>query len=333
MKTFIRPEPIRVPMSFATLAESEALVRAWDRDFDARLDAAADEIAADCVARDLRILRLSGPTCAGKTTTAGKLTRALEAEGRVVYPISIDDFFYDRAILDARAEKDPEGDLDYDSVETIDLSLLSQCVHELMNNGRTHLPNFDFVTGNRMGYRELVIPEEEHPVFLFEGIQAVYPEVTELFSDVPDRSIFINVMKPTTLVGPGGEERVFSPDRIRLYRRLVRDEAKRGTSPFFTLHLWESVRANEEASILPYANGCDYGIDSNMAFDIHVLAPHLRRILADPPSVSENLPYSREADEMTRAVAASIYADLSGVEDIGTAGLSPHSLYREFLQF
>ena len=322
MKRFQNPNPIRLPLCFSSPEEGREIVMAYDRDFDARLDAAADEIAADCVTHDLRVLRLSGPTCAGKTTTARKLTRALEAEGRVVHPISIDDFYYDRAVLDQRARLDPEGDLDYDSVETIDLPTLSACIHELMNTGRTKIPSFDFVTGNRVGWREMIIPADERPVFLFEGIQAVYPEVTALFSDVPDRGIFINVMKPTVLVDGDGGERVFEPDRIRLYRRLVRDEARRGASPFFTLHLWHSVRENEERSILPYADACDYGIDSNMAFDVHMLAPHLRRILADPP-----------ADHREVETALSILRELEGVEGVSTEGLSPSSLYHEFLKF
>lgn len=322
MKRFQNPNPIRLPLRFASPEEGREVVTAYDRDFDVRLDAAADEIAADCVTHDVRILRLSGPTCAGKTTTARKLTRALEAEGRVVHPISLDDFFYDRAVLDGRARLDPEGDLDYDSAETIDLPALSACIHELMTTGRTKLPNFDFVTGNRMGWRELAVPSGERPVFLFEGIQAVYPEVTALFADVPDRSIFINVMKPTVLFDGAGGERTFEPDRIRLYRRLVRDEARRGASPYFTMHLWHSVRANEERSILPYADACDYGIDSNMAFDIHMLTPHLRRILSDPPAGH------READ-----TAAAILREIAGVEGVTTDGLSADSLYHEFIKF
>ncbi len=330
MKYFGSSAPIRLPLCFATEAEGDAVVAQFDRDFDARLDAAADEIAADCVRNDIRILRLSGPTCAGKTTTAGKLTRALEAEGRVVHPISIDDFFYDRAVLDARAKNHPGGELDYDSVETIDLETLSACIHDLMNTGRAMIPNFDFVTGDRMGAREMIVPTDEKPVFLFEGIQAVYPEVVALFSDVPDRSIFIHVMKPTVLYDAEGKERVFTPDRIRLFRRLVRDEAKRGTSPAFTLHLWKSVRANEHKSILPYAEACDWGIDSNMAFDVHMLAPHLRRILTTP---ARDLPFEKTADEEEAEAMAAILADLEGVGGVSTAGLSEHSLYREFINF
>ena len=103
-------------------------------------------------------------------------------------------------------------------------------------------------------------------------------------------------------------------------RRLVRDEAKRGTPPDFTLALWESVRANEETSILPYASGCDYGIDSAMAFDVHILAPHLRRIFAEHP-----------CDGSETAEAEAILASIEGVSGIPDDCLAPNSLYREFI--
>ncbi len=320
MKSFISPAAPCLPLAFANPAEGIALVKEHEQAFDARLDQAAAAIAADCVERGVRVIRLSGPTCAGKTTTAAKLTEALEAVGRVVHPISIDDFFYDRAVLDARAAEHPSRELDYDSVETIDLDTLAACVRSLLNEGRARIPVFDFVSGDRVGYKDLVIPADEKPVFLFEGIQAVYPAVAALFEGIPSRSIFIDVLRPTTLVAADGEERVFSPERIRLLRRLVRDEAKRGTCPDFTLSLWRSVRANEESSILPYASDCDYGIDSNMGFDIHMLTPHLKRIFREKP-----------CDGPEVAVAATILASIEGVEGIDAACLSENSLYHEFI--
>jgi uridine kinase len=268
----------------------------------------------------VKVIRLSGPTCAGKTTTADKLTAVLEAAGRVVYPISIDDFFYGRDVLEAMAESRPDGKLDYDSVAAIDLPALATCVRDLMETGHARIPVFDFVTGYTTEYRDLTVPDGVEPIFLFEGIQAVYPEVAALFAGIPERSIFINVMKETVLVSPDGTERVFAPDDIRLLRRLVRDEAKRGTSPDFTLTLWHSVRDNEVKSIYPYANTCDYGIDSNMAFDVHMLAPHLRRIFAEQP-----------CDGLEVEWSARILASVEGVEGIDAACLAENSLYHEFI--
>ncbi len=317
MLTFTQAEPIRLPFSLGTPDEAAALVRRAEQAFDQRLEAAAAAIAEDCATHGVRLIRLSGPTCAGKTTTARKLTEVLEATGRVVYPISLDDFFYDREVLHARAVN---GELDYDSVETLDLDTLAASVRDLLATGSADIPVFDFVTGNRMGMRRLTVPDDVEPVFLFEGIQAVYPAVAALFEGVPSRSIFINVERETTLVGPDGEERVFAPARIRLLRRLVRDEAKRGATPDFTLTLWKSVRANEKTAILPNAPACDYGIDSNMAFDIHMLAPHLRRIFLEQP-----------CDGPEVAVAEALLRSLEGVQGISDETLSENSLYHEFI--
>ena len=321
MKKFQSPTPIRLPLTFNSPEEGIALVKDNERAVDERLTACAAAISADCVAHGVRVIRLSGPTCVGKTTAAQKLTEALEAAGRVVHPISIDDFFYGRDVLHRMAEEKGHPDkLDYDSVKTIDLPALRKCVCELMEKGSTQIPIFDFKTGYCEGYRDLTIPEGEEPVFLFEGIQAVYPEVAALFEGIPERSLFINVMKDTVLYDKDGKERVFTPDRIRLLRRLVRDEAKRGTSPDFTLTLWHSVRENEVNAILPQADTCDYGIDSNMAFDIHMLAPHVRRIFAEQPC---------DGDEV--AWQEAILASLEGVEGISDECLDENSLYHEFI--
>lgn len=320
MTLFSSPSPVRLPLTFESPAEGVALVKKSEGDFDARLNAAAEAICADCMEHNVRVIRLSGPTCAGKTTTADKLTSVLEAAGRVVYPVSIDDFFYGRDVLEAMANDRPDGKPDYDSVAAIDLPALAGCVGDLIERGRTRIPVFDFVTGYTTEYRELTVPDGVEPIFLFEGIQAVYPEVTALFAGIPERSIFIDVMRETVLTEPEGGERVFSPDEIRLMRRLVRDEAKRGTSPDFTLTLWHSVRENEIQSIIPYAHTCDYGIDSNMVFDIHMLAPILRRILAEKP-----------CDGREKAWAERILASVEGVEGIDPRCLAPNSLYHEFI--
>ena len=63
--------------------------------------------AADAVLNrpGLRFIALAGPTCSGKTTTAGILADKLSDAGRTVRSVSIDDFFLDREVLVAEAEK------------------------------------------------------------------------------------------------------------------------------------------------------------------------------------------------------------------------------------
>lgn len=305
---------ITVPKTFASLSEAEALVKNSECDFDRRLTEAARAVSEACVNEGVKIVRLSGPTCAGKTTCAVKLDEALEAAGREVYPVSLDDFFHDRNTLFAMAQENG-GKLDYDSVDALDLDLLHTCVHDLMTTGKAGMPRFNFKSGLREGPFPLDTTEGRDPVFLFEGIQAVYPKVIEMLENAPDRSIFMCVASSIT-VG----DVTFEPNEIRLMRRLVRDEAKRGAKPEFTLHLWHSVRENEEKSIFPEADKCDFQLDSTMPFEIHMLKPHVERIFAAHPVKGEDA-----------SMAETILRKLEGVQGISHEYLSENSLYHEFI--
>lgn len=299
-------------LHFSSEEDIISYVNACEAEYRASVQAACDIAEAGG-----SIITLAGPTCSGKTTTARILDDEFLKRGKALHSISIDDFYFDRDELQRRAKERGEP-LDYDSPSTIDLALFGEVIEQIESKGKVLLPKFDFKSGKRAAMEAITVTDGD--VFLFEGIQAVYPEVAALFAGVPERSLFINVMQDTVLVDQNGNERVFAPNDIRLLRRLVRDEAKRGATPDFTLFLWRSVRENEERSILPYADGCDYGIDSNMEFDIHILAPHLRRIFAEHPC---------DGDEV--ATQNAILASIEGVEGIPDDCLSPTSLYHEFI--
>ena len=76
--------------------ELAELVRAGDAAFERALKALAEEILS---LHDVRLLGLTGPTCSGKTTAAAMLTKELEAQGRAVHIISVDDFYYSKEAL------------------------------------------------------------------------------------------------------------------------------------------------------------------------------------------------------------------------------------------
>ena len=105
MITFKSETAVCLPMTFDSPEQGIELVKQQERAMDRRLTDCASAISADCVAHGVRVIRLSGPTCVGKTTAAHKLTEALEAAGRVVHPISIDDFYYGRDVLHRMAEE------------------------------------------------------------------------------------------------------------------------------------------------------------------------------------------------------------------------------------
>lgn len=290
----------------------------WTRDgvhrCEARFASRLSEIAAEIGGKStLRVCTLTGPTCSGKTTAAEMLVSRLLSYGKRVHVISIDDFYYPTEYLRRlSAEKGLDG-IDYDSVDTIDLAALREFTEEIFSSSVVHCPIFDFGHGTRTGYREMAIDDRD--VFLFEGIQAAYPEVTSLFAEHGSVSLYIAPHTPIETEG-----HTFEPNEIRLLRRIVRDENFRHTSAEFTMGMWESVRRNEEAHIFPHIGEAHLRIDSTMPYEIGMLRPYLERALS---RVSHKSPHRVEADRILSVIAQTSPLDASWIEE--------GFLYREFI--
>ena len=165
-----------VPPSLGTPEEARRTVETAEADFEARLVALSAAVSRECAEDGIRILRLTGPTCSGKTTAAGKLTEALEAAGLSVYPISLDDFYLDRQELEERARA-RGGTPDYDSADTLDLGAMEACVRYgwmLLTDSSEWKPN-KYVTR----------AEFAADLARFAGIHETYPTAgAAIFSDV-----------------------------------------------------------------------------------------------------------------------------------------------------
>lgn len=301
---------LRSQKSFSTEKEAAKFVSDCEDVFEARLQEVADAICSDPT---VRLVALSGPSCSGKTTTANKLISELSAHGKNVHVVSIDDFYYDKDYLHARAAADPNVDIDYDSVDTIDLPALTECVREVFSDETTLIPKFDFKQGKRVGYTE--IDPSDDDIFIFEGIQAIYPEITSLFDEYSWRSVYICVES-----GLDFGDLEFEPNEIRMLRRIVRDYHFRNSSPEFTLYLWKSVRANEDRNIFPYVSNVDMRIDSAMPFEINLLKPYLEDVLSKMPEDNEFI-----------ATARSIIEKIKDIRPISKDHLRENSLYYEFI--
>jgi len=290
--------------------EAIAFLADCDKQFDLRIAKAVTYIQQSGV----RFICLSGPSCAGKTTTALKITRELEQQGIHTHVISLDNFFFNMDYLIRMSEQKGTG-LDMDSVDTIDLSTFEKCLGELVDQNQTQLPIFDFYTHSRSGYSDFKCSPKD--MIILEGIQAIYPEITSLVKPFGMISIFVC---PDQAIRVG--EQVFEPNIFRFYRRIVRDSQYRGASPDRTLEIWRGVRDNEDAHIFPYREGCDIIIDSTMAYDLHLLTPYLRLLM---PMVDEQSRYYLRALDILNRTAA--------IDPIPAKYLQEDSLYREFIQF
>ncbi len=298
------------PGSFYSADEARNFVKRCEEDFERRLSGTADEV---CAIPGIKLICLSGPTCSGKTTAANKLVSKFAGYGKKVNIISIDDFYYDKEKLRRISSEKGLSEVDYDSADTIDIEALAKFAEEIFSCREVHCPSFDFVRGKRSGYR--TIKSSADDIFLFEGIQALYPQVTSLFEKYSFCSVYIS---PESSIDVAGT--VFLPNEIRFLRRLVRDYNFRGSNADFTFSIWDSVRQNEEKNIFPFAHSCRFHIDSTFAYEISVLKPYLRRVLS---GISPDSIYSDSAADILDKIAPS--------EELPKDYISPDSLYREFI--
>lgn len=258
------------------------------------------------------IITLSGPSCSGKTTTSLILDREFERVGKTLHAVSIDDFYIDRDVLDARC-REKGIPLDYDSPSTIDFDLFGSVIEQIEKRGKVTLPRFDFKCGRRTEYYTIDCTDGD--VFLFEGIQAVYPEFISHLAGHPYTPMFISVGNKVAY----GEE-VFGQRVLRLFRRLVRDFRTRSTSAERTFSLWDGVCKNEDTHIFPNLTEGHIYIDSSMPYEVSVIKPFLVPLLC---GIEEDSPYYEKAQ--------GLLARLYGIPVIDQRHVPCDSVFREFI--
>lgn len=271
-------------------ADAPWLIRKEGQRYEREIAAVAWRLHETMPARCLVLL--SGPSASGKTTTALKLQEQLRALGRETYTVSLDNFYRGYG----HAPQLPDGSFDYETVEALNVPLLEQCMQELILQGRTQLPVFDFLTHAPKAERvELCIPE--HAVVIFEGIHALNPLLLHhLPSDCLFR-IFINVMSSITDDG----EVLLSQQDMRLVRRLLRDIRFRNSGVENTMDMWRQVTRGEELYLFPHADTANVAFDTTHAYESAMLGVHLIPLLRAVPETS---PYAitavRLADALSR---------------------------------
>lgn len=289
-----------------TFAEASDFINKCENNFKYKLDQTVSEI----IGRGNRVITLSGPTCSGKTTTAKALVEGLEGKGLCAVVISIDDFYLDNL----RAGLTPGAEIDFDSVKTIDLNYLEKFTQELFSQKKVYIPKFNFMTGIRDGYSEYTPTPND--VYIFEGIQAVYPEVTALLGE-NFTSVFINVDDEIICNGVH-----FAPHEIRLLRRILRDYKFRNTTPEENFHYWESVRKNEVESIFPNTVNTHFIIDSFLPYELFAIASHVIPLLRSVPESSDYKKTAYDLECRMQILCSDVYK---------SELIPENSIFREFI--
>ncbi|MCH5325568.1 MAG: nucleoside kinase [Eubacterium sp.] len=257
------PTPAKNTMKIITLDEinraarenPEQLIMQSERDYEKNISAAA-RIVADRFA-EKPIVLLSGPSGSGKTTTAHRVGEELGRLGINTLVISMDDYFIPNDLV----PKEPDGSIDYEKPQRVDVELLREHLGILSECGTVTLPKFDFTTGTRL-VGETITRSADSAVII-EGIHALNPEVAGKCGDIAT-CLYVSVR--TRISGKNGE--LLHPSKIRLMRRMSRDRLFRGRDISQTIEMFGSVQRGENLYIMPHKGYSDFDIDTFFAYEI-----------------------------------------------------------------
>lgn len=293
---------------FSGEEEMRSFISECEKIYKDQINSVASGILSSC---ETRFIMLSGPTCSGKTTTSKILIENFEKHGKNVRAISIDDFYKSRDELIALAGEN--GEPDFESASAIDIAYFSECVEKMLAGREVMLPVFDFVAGERTEYLKYVPSEGD--MIIFEGIQALYPEITENIPRDKRKSVFISVADDLWAYGKG-----FDRELIRFLRRLVRDYQFRASSPHRTLFLYRGVLQNEHDNLNLLSKNVDYNINSLLLYELNVIKKYVLELVEYDPEMPDEIKLFEYLQKL--------FAD---VPQMPSALVPADSVFREFI--
>ena len=178
------------------------------------------------------LVAIVGGSGSGKSWLAEKL-----AFGRKVARLSLDDFYRDRSHL----SPERRSAINFDNPAAIEWSLVERALRDCMAGKETRIPRYDFSSHSRLRRTRLLKPR---PIVLLDGLWLLRrPVLRRLF----DLRIFIDC-----------------PARIRLNRRLARDQGSRGrTADSIRRQFRKTVEPMHIRYVAPQARWADLVLRAN----------------------------------------------------------------------
>ena len=263
--------------------------------------------------RGAKAVMLAGPSSSGKTTSGNRLATQLRVHGKKPILMGLDVYYIDRdKILPG-----PDGQLDLEHINTIDVELFRQQIAALLSGEEVELPVFNFKTGKRTwSGRKLRL--EENSIIIVEGLHGLNPML--LPEGIEPHLIFRMYVSPLLPLNLDNHNRI-PTSYLRLLRRIVRDYETRGASVQRTMSMWDSVRRGESRWIFPYQEQADVIFNSSTLYELAVLKKHIYPLLTAVEP--EDICY-----EQVRGIVKILnYVQEADVDD----EIPPTSLVREFI--
>jgi len=259
----------------------------------------------------VRVVFISGPSAAGKTTFSKRLAVQLQVNGIRPVMLSLDNYYVD----DAKTPRDKRGNPDYEHIEAVDIALFNRHLVSLIKGNEIELPRFDFNRKRRI-MTGLGLKIDRDQIIIVEGIHGLNPACTPMIERRQQFKIYISAL---TQLNIDCHNRISTTDN-RLMRRLIRDHTFRGNSPLVTLKMWPSVRRGEKRWIFPFQAQADVFFNSALDYELAVLKPLVE------PLLMQIKPASPEYAEAVR-----LQEFLSNFLGVSRSKVPNTSILREFI--
>lgn len=264
-----------------SLGKYSDLIRLSEAYYNSQISKIADKIYEN--SKNIKVVLIAGPSSSGKTTTSKKLEVYLRSKGLVPHQISIDDYFINRE----DTPRDENGELDFESIDALDIDLFNKQLFSLLDGEKVLLPQYNFVLGKRE-YKNKWLKLGENDIIIIEGLHALNDVMT---MSIESKNKFKIYISPLTQLNIDNHNYIRTTDTRKL-RRIIRDNKYRGHSASDTLKMWSKIKRGEEKYIFPYQDNVDEIINSALVYEIGVLKTYAEPLLF---SVAEDDPMYPEA--------------------------------------
>jgi uridine kinase len=242
----------------------EETVAVYEKSLD---DAAAKMMSRINAGDKIRMLWVSGPSSSGKTTTTVKLTERLQKHGLKFLMLNLDDYFW--ALVEHPT--DWINDRNFETPEALDIQLINQHLHELLDGKEIQKPVYSFKEGKRTSTKPVRLEKDQ--ILLLDCLHGLYPPMTAGFDRSQMFRVYIETMN-CIYEGDGTGKKLTWWTDVRLARRILRDVIHRNHSPLSTILHWHYVRAGELFCIIPLMGTADVIINGGMTFDWPAVKPY-----------------------------------------------------------
>ncbi len=287
-------------------SDPAAYLKNTDQGYYDQLYAIATDIAAH---KDTRpIILLSGPSGSGKTTTSYLLEAILDGLGCETHTLSMDNYFL--PLSEEQHELVMQGKIDLESPNRLNHDLLNEQLADMIDCKPVLLPRYDFVHGLSVA-SGTTLTRKPGELIIMEGIHALNPSVITLPEDETTR-IYISVRTRVQ-----SESLTLHPSKVRLLRRMIRDQLYRNRPFWKTIQLYGSVELGELRYIMPYKYRSTYDIDTFIDYELSVYKKVLPKLQALEPQIKRQI--------------ADLLSVLEQIEPVEETLVPDESLVREFI--